>query len=359
MAGLGQSDAAELEDPASNPELRAAVERYKQAFEDKDAKAALAAAEESLQLGKRFARHDDARMAEIYINYGMAHILAGEYWAATRSLHKGIEWLEKLNGKHHKSLIDPLKALAIAYRGDERKTDNTIIYLERVLQIVTMTWGKADVLYAEANLSLGEAFYSSFRMKKRAPRYLQEAYDTYQRINGGPAFETGLAAFILGKSAMERGKHDAAEEHFLDALHLIKETKPGHEIQFRTHGYLIALYVDRGNSDKADAQCRAVSLLRPQDGVDGYRPLYKKMPKYPLVAARESAEGYVLVEFTVTTSGRVEDIEVVESGGSRPKAFARNAVKAVKYFRYAPAMKDGKFVETQGVRNLISYIMAK
>ncbi|MCH8201777.1 MAG: TonB family protein [Proteobacteria bacterium] len=195
------------------------------------------------------------------------------------------------------------------------------------------------------------------RNRRRAIRHLTAAYETYQRLYDRPAYKTGLAAFWLGKSRLQEQKYKAAEEHFLDAIRLFEETSPpGHELQLLAHGFLIALYEERGKSSQADAHVLAVSLLRPGEGVDGYKPLYRLAPVYPRSARVLRREGFVLVEFTVTTRGRVTNIRVLESEGGKDIEHA--ALEALKSFRYAPAIRNGEPIETHGVRNLISFVMA-
>ena len=360
LIGLGQSDALGATEPGAKAEFQAAYGRYQQAIEDKDAEAAAAAAGEALDLGSGILSDDSPSMAALYVNYGMALVGARRFEDAVGPLRAGIKRLEKLNGKTHESLIDPLWALAEAYRSERgTKSDEEVAQLSRILGIIEITRGADNFLFAEINLLIGKtlALSGARRDQKRARTYLTAAYDTYQSLFKGPAYQTGISAFWLGKLAMGRRKYEAAEEYFLDALGLFEETSPpGHQLPLMTHSFLIALYEERGKSELADAHCQAISLLRPLAGVDGYKPLYKKIPRYPRNAARNGDEGYVLVEFTVTTRGTVENVQVVESDGVRD--FKAAALMAVRGFRYAPAVKDGKLVETEGVRNLISFVMA-
>lgn len=355
---MGGANALAASDQGDQAKFQAAYSRYQQAIEDMDAEAAANAAKEAVELGKTLLADDSPSMAALYVNYGMALVDAKRFEDAIPPLKAGIKRLEKLHGKTHESLIDPLWALADAYKGNLIQQHESIPYLKRVLRLVERIRGKDDLLFAKINQQLGEALYLSFYQQPRAPAYLKTAYDTYQRLYNRPAFRTGLAAFWLGKSAMQRRNHALAEEYFYDALSLFEDTSaPGHEFQMLAHTFLILLYEKRGKSDLADAHCQAISLLRPLTGVDGHMPLYKKVPVYPVEALQWRREGFALIEFTVTIRGTVTNMSVVESKGH--KSFERAALEAVKFFRYAPAVKDGELVETQGVRNLITFEMAR
>jgi protein TonB len=63
-------------------------------------------------------------------------------------------------------------------------------------------------------------------------------------------------------------------------------------------------------------------------------------------------EGYVIVEFVVTTSGGVRDVAVVESSS---EIFESAAMEAALKFRYKPRVVDGIAIEVAGVQNRISF----
>jgi periplasmic protein TonB len=83
-----------------------------------------------------------------------------------------------------------------------------------------------------------------------------------------------------------------------------------------------------------------------------YLPIVRVAPQYPARAAQTGLEGWVLVEFVVTTQGTVRDAEVVESSN---RIFERPAVDAAYRFRYRPRVIDGNPIEVPGVRNLFTF----
>ncbi|WP_221799107.1 energy transducer TonB [Oceanobacter mangrovi] len=93
-------------------------------------------------------------------------------------------------------------------------------------------------------------------------------------------------------------------------------------------------------------------------GGDGeYLPIVKVAPNYPRRAAQKGIEGYVVVEFTVTTLGTVTNPVVIEA--APPSIFDREALAAVKKFKYKPKIVNGKPVEVSGVRNIIRFELEK
>lgn len=91
--------------------------------------------------------------------------------------------------------------------------------------------------------------------------------------------------------------------------------------------------------------------LAPAEGE--YLPLVKVQPVYPRRALARGIEGYVIVEFTVTRTGSVRDVRVVES--NPPGVFDRAAVEAARKFRYKPRVVDGQPIDVPGVRNKITF----
>lgn len=75
-------------------------------------------------------------------------------------------------------------------------------------------------------------------------------------------------------------------------------------------------------------------------------------PIYPERARERGIEGYVIIEFTVTSAGTTEDVQVVES--SHPLLEAA-AIKAARKGRYRPRIVDGQAVAVHGMRNRFTF----
>jgi periplasmic protein TonB len=66
-------------------------------------------------------------------------------------------------------------------------------------------------------------------------------------------------------------------------------------------------------------------------------------PEYPAQARMRNISGFVDVEFTVDTEGRVRDVRIV--GADPPGVFDRAAINSVRYWRFEPRRQDGRPVE--------------
>ena len=83
-----------------------------------------------------------------------------------------------------------------------------------------------------------------------------------------------------------------------------------------------------------------------------YLPIVRVAPVYPARALSRGIEGYVDMEFTVTTAGTVKDPVVLYSTSS---LFERAATQAVLKFKYKPRVVDGQPVDVPGVKTRITF----
>ena len=84
-----------------------------------------------------------------------------------------------------------------------------------------------------------------------------------------------------------------------------------------------------------------------------YLPIVKVAPIYPRRAQTRGITGYCIVEYTVTTSGRIRDPKTVDCEPSG--VFERASLKAAEKFKYKPRVVDGQPIEVAGVQNKFTY----
>ncbi len=83
-----------------------------------------------------------------------------------------------------------------------------------------------------------------------------------------------------------------------------------------------------------------------------YMPIVAVAPEYPRRAASRGIEGFVTVQFTVTSNGSTKDVEVVDAvdtDGRETSIFNRAAIRAAERFKFRPRVIDGEPVEVAGV----------
>lgn len=78
------------------------------------------------------------------------------------------------------------------------------------------------------------------------------------------------------------------------------------------------------------------------------KPLRMDPPVYPRMAQARGIEGRVKVLFTITSDGRIDDIQVLESVPSR--MFDREVRQAMAKWRFEPRVSGGKIVARQATK---------
>lgn len=91
--------------------------------------------------------------------------------------------------------------------------------------------------------------------------------------------------------------------------------------------------------------------LQATDGE--YLPIVKVAPQYPRRALSRGIEGYVILEYTVTKQGTVENPVVIEA---KPEGtFDKAALKSALRYKYKPRVVNGEPIEVSGVRTKITF----
>lgn len=80
-------------------------------------------------------------------------------------------------------------------------------------------------------------------------------------------------------------------------------------------------------------------------------PLVRFSPDYPMSAAQNRTEGYVLLRFTVTETGSVADPEVLRS--FPPGIFDRAAMRSVLRWKYQPQLVNGEPVSVMSYTRIV------
>jgi protein TonB len=86
-------------------------------------------------------------------------------------------------------------------------------------------------------------------------------------------------------------------------------------------------------------------------------PIVRIDPKYPVQAARDGREGWVKLSFTINEAGGVEDVKVMEAEPRR--IFDREAVRALKKWKYKPRIENGKPVKQFNQKVQLDFTLEK
>jgi len=106
-------------------------------------------------------------------------------------------------------------------------------------------------------------------------------------------------------------------------------------------------------------------LSGPRIGMGGdftrdsdFIPVYVPQPDYPPMALRRGIEGYAVVEVTITTTGSVRDVKLLEESPPN-KGFGKYALRAAEKLKYNPRVINGVAEEVPGVLYKFSFKIAR
>ncbi|WP_166839890.1 energy transducer TonB [Rheinheimera pleomorphica] len=86
------------------------------------------------------------------------------------------------------------------------------------------------------------------------------------------------------------------------------------------------------------------SMMRDGDAT----PIVRIEPRYPVQAARDGLQGWVKLRFTIMEDGSVDEVEVIEAEPRR--VFDREAIRALRRWKYSPKVVDGKPMRQPGMQ---------
>jgi len=104
---------------------------------------------------------------------------------------------------------------------------------------------------------------------------------------------------------------------------------------------------------KMDNPLNTLSFSNKADG--DARPLVRVNPKYPIGAARDGIEGWVVLAFDINAIGEVVNISIVESQPKR--IFDKAARQALKKWKYRAKSVDGNAVTQQNFTVQLDFTM--
>ncbi len=113
--------------------------------------------------------------------------------------------------------------------------------------------------------------------------------------------------------------------------------------------------INAPDSMSADLDLSIGTGLSASDGE--YLPIVKVAPQYPSRASSRGIEGYVILQYTVTKQGTVENPVVVEAEPAN--IFNRAAIKSALRYKYKPRVEDGVPMAVHGVRTRITFKLAE
>ena len=82
-------------------------------------------------------------------------------------------------------------------------------------------------------------------------------------------------------------------------------------------------------------------------------PLIRIEPIYPHKARQQGIEGWVFLQFDVTSAGFTKNIKILDS--KPPRVFDKEAVRALRKWKYRPKIENEKAMEQIGIQTILDF----
>lgn len=330
--------------------FRRATDDFKQNFRTMKPKALVKLAQEAYNAADRAYGSETQQKYVASYHLGLANILHYKMDAAKKYLKQAVKIAEGFEEEQKTLAIGPLLKLSTVYIR-KAKYDNAASSAKRALRIAEKYPEEKNLDKASIYIQIGEAEYRQGRYRHARRRYTKAKEIYIERF--GPTDErVKLPDFYIAKTYLTEKKYNRSSEIFSDITESLEgKTADRDQILLSSHAFLVHIFEKTGQPDKATEHCLAIAYANPTEKLEPEKALFKIGPVYPRFAQETGREGYVILEYTVSKSGMVKDVEVLE--GKNKDIFKKAAIKTVKQWRYAPAIKDGKPIESKLLHKLI------
>lgn len=323
---------------------------------------------EALRLGELIYGDEHQSTAALTMNAALAYP-TDQYGRPGPSslalMRKLVERYENLFGPNTAELIEPLLLLAEALaaqdflRFDDESLAQARVRIESSEEALTRVSAR---LYSLVNRFDDEVDASIVLMR-------------LSRLRVGDSEEMARSALERRRSVLGAAHPLTLSSRYFYANNFLKKSLLLNELkQLVVEDRLpprlrFAALLQLGLIDKREPEKYAALLAQFQSGSESlsqapidYFPISKAQPKYPRKALNKGESGYVIVEFTVTELGSVEDIFIVKAcvfNNKRKclnrKTFNKSALAAAEKFRFIPRFVGGYPTRSVGVQNKITY----
>ncbi|MBE0363824.1 hypothetical protein PULV_a1321 [Pseudoalteromonas ulvae UL12] len=194
--------------------------------------------------------------------------------------------------------------------------------------------------YSEASMHLFN--HHQFEKYKVARKYAYEADELYRELLPENSFERAKSNYLIGMIAQGMRKKNEAIKRFNEVVDVFdKHLDFDHPFELAAHSRLIDLYEDQGKSEEATKHCIAIAKMVPWKDELEQTPLHRTNPDYPISMVKRGKDGFAQLEFDITPAGFVDNIRVLDKSN---EAFAKESIKALKKWRYAPKFENGQAI---------------
>ena len=342
---------AAQEEAQISKEFTKTYRAYNAAYAQQNYPRAAELARKALDLAMVELGQEHEKIPVLQVNLAHVLIIIGETEEAEPILLEAKDRMIKQLGPDSPDLITLHEDHAKIHAG-KRELDQARAELDTIIAIITKASGarapgignvlvqQAAIHIAQENVDGGEAAY-------------REALAIYDENYGKGNVRSADVIALLGDIDIARRQYEQAEQKYLEALGIYEDNLLEDDpIVLANHNRLAKLYVALRDDKFADHADKVIRHTPDKDGPAV--PLFVMQPQYPVFEDGVRPTGSVLVEFTVTTDGRVLNPTIVESKPGR--VFDQVTLDVAPKWRFKPKIVDGQRVDQNHTRVRLVFV---
>ena len=293
---------------------------------------------------------DHEKISVLQVNLAHVLIITGKIEEAEPILLKAKADLIKRFGPDETDLITVHEDHAKIY-ASRKELEKARQELDEIISIITRKFSDkdpaiADILVQQATLDIagkkldeGEAVY-------------RQALAIYIENFGQDSIRSADVISFIGDINLARKDYEKAEEDYTEALRIYKDNLLEDDpVVLANHSRLAKLYVALRDDKFIPHADKVIKYTPDKDGAA--LPLFVMRPKYPIFQDGVRPIGWALVEFTVTTDGRVLEPKIIESKPG--KIFDKVSLDVAPTWRFKPKIVEGERVNQERTRVRLVY----
>jgi TonB family protein len=348
------------------------------------------AAAEASKNGKSTPLTEFKEAQRCFLEYNQAQNWLSAEACSKRSLSIGLELFDEgsknltslrhnhglilAKNKDYESAILLLKSVADDYRGMHGEQSDILGWLlldlanaethlqiddsyknyREAFEILASLKSEDPLLYADLVLQVSRLL-SRNKLNRRAysvaQGFAEEAYSLFSQDSNNP-LKLSLSAFMVGKFMFYRKDYD-------NAIPMLQIATKHTSSAPYAHGLLATIYSETGRKSLASEHQGSLKGHNESRGQEKpWVPVFVPAPEYPRRAQKRGIEGYAIVELTITESGSVSNVELVEESPPQ-NGFGSAALKAAKKLKYTPRIVNGQAQKVPGVLYKFTFAFRK
>jgi TonB family protein len=302
-------------------------------------------AQKSFDMAKKELGPDHEKTTIMAINLAHVLIILRKVDEAAPILSSARKKILKMHGAEHTNMITIHEDQAKIY-ASKKELDKSRKELDSAIAIITKTRGADDpeiasFLVQQATLDLAlDKIDLAQQDYERALVILEKKY-------GKNSVSTASTISALGDVELRKQNFPKAEEYFKQTLKIFEDNLVEDDpVLLNAHARMAKIFIAmRDDRFKGHAD-RVIKFLPDEEGEA--KPLFIMQPQYPVFKDGKKPQGWALIQFDISTSGKVEKLKIVESrpGNLFDKVTLDSAVK----WRFKPKVKEGKRVKQLNTR---------